>query len=720
MMNRKNNKTLLRVLLITLALMSFLVLSLSSSAIHSPNTKASKVNNASGSNSANPKVSAGSALISPFAMMMPAGKQPAGNLDQVRNGSATNITDPVAWVNGNAGAQTAHYHEGQSIPYRLVLTNMPLGASSATIEWDIRHSSTEAIDYITSVYRVPPAGISEAIHVCGDSQYNDVIPGCIEDLSNPANSATPIPTPPVSTTAASGKLQPITSFNALPADAKKFRIYNGTITGLTYINNADGNLGNLSASISATRLRINFTATSSTVVLSWGGHIASRGDWGFINGKPDSAGGISGSPYHTRFIELCPDGLACGGGNQDRSLSANAVAPPLECALSGPTTACQGATGVQYVVDTASLDTTATYVWDIPAATNTSGASITSSNGDPLNPPVYANVSVGNTPGSFTITAQAVNGGGSSQVCPFTTTVTANTSASDLANLTKCPGQSASFSTTASGTGGFTYAWTHDGSPLAETSNTLNIASVSSTDGGQYCVTVTGTCGDPVQKCATLTVNSDVSASTTNDEQCAGATAHLTATASGTGVGTGSFTWKKGSTTITTGIVTVDNGNNTFTSTLTLSNVQSGNAGDYTVLIDGSCLDASKTATLTVDANPTVTMAISDACLTSAKLTATAGFDTYVWTGPGIVSGQSTNQITVNATGVYKVTVTDSHSCSGSIDGQLCFALTTPAPVVVSIPNQSPDSNATARQSFKASLVAALMSIASRFAMATI
>ena len=43
------------------------------------------------------------------------------------------------------------------------------------------------------------------------------------------------------------------------------------------------------------------------------------GDWGSGN----SAGGISGSPYHTRLISL--DG---SGGNQDRSLSAAAVAAP--------------------------------------------------------------------------------------------------------------------------------------------------------------------------------------------------------------------------------------------------------------------------------------------------------------------------------------------------------------------------------------------------------
>src|SRR6185436_8118677 len=53
--------------------------------------------------------------------------------------------------------------------------------------------------------------------------------------------------------------------------------------------------------------------------LAWGGHIATRVSWG----AGSSAVAISGSPYHTRLLDL--DG---SGGNQDRSLSADAVIFP--------------------------------------------------------------------------------------------------------------------------------------------------------------------------------------------------------------------------------------------------------------------------------------------------------------------------------------------------------------------------------------------------------
>ena len=82
-------------------------------------------------------------------------QNPAGDLDQVRNGSAAMPNDPGQWVNGNAGASNAHYLEGYSIPYRLKLTNLVVGVSyNVKIEWDITHSGKHAIDYITSFNRI--------------------------------------------------------------------------------------------------------------------------------------------------------------------------------------------------------------------------------------------------------------------------------------------------------------------------------------------------------------------------------------------------------------------------------------------------------------------------------------------------------------------------------------------------------------------------------------
>ena len=71
-------------------------------------------------------------------------------------------------------------------------------------------------------------------------------------------------------------------------------------------------------------ITITFSASQPTVVLAWGGHIATRLDWGIGN----SAVAISGSPFHTRLI-----GLDGSGGNQDRALSSDAVTFPASITI---------------------------------------------------------------------------------------------------------------------------------------------------------------------------------------------------------------------------------------------------------------------------------------------------------------------------------------------------------------------------------------------------
>src|SRR6266404_1597197 len=113
------------------------------------------------------------------------------------------------------------------------------------------------------------------------------------------------------------------------------------------------------------------------------------------------------------------------------------------------------------------------------------------------------------------------------------------------ASVTNCPGTTASFSVSASGTG-LSYQWYKGASPLAgQTGSSLSLNSVSSADAGSYGVTVSGTCGAPVTSDATLTVNQNVvvssaPASVTNSP---GSTASFSVSASGTGL---SYQWYKG------------------------------------------------------------------------------------------------------------------------------------------------------------------------------
>jgi len=66
------------------------------------------------------------------------------------------------------------------------------------------------------------------------------------------------------------------------------------------------------------------------------------------------------------------------------------------------------------------------------------------------------------------------------------------------ANQTVCPGNNASFSVSATGTG-LAYQWYKGTTMLAgQTASTLSLSAVSASDAGTYSVVVSGTCGDAV------------------------------------------------------------------------------------------------------------------------------------------------------------------------------------------------------------------------------
>lgn len=244
-------------------------------------------------------------VFSPFANVPFAqAAQPAADIDQCRNGAlATPVNcTGVAWVNGNAGEANSHYVEGQSVPYRSILTNLtPGNPVTITFGYDIKHSSHHAIDYLTSYDRIP--------------ENVDPINGVAGVAGLP--STFPIPAPSSTGSPVAG--QPTASFNALPAGEREMSIWNGTISAISYASQ-----GNLASASAESKISITFTPSAGTVVLAWGGHIGSRLDWGFDGPTPRSAGGISGSPYHMRL-----DGWTLGNlGNMDRSLSAGAVIAP--------------------------------------------------------------------------------------------------------------------------------------------------------------------------------------------------------------------------------------------------------------------------------------------------------------------------------------------------------------------------------------------------------
>ena len=118
-----------------------------------------------------------------------------------------------------------------------------------------------------------------------------------------------------------------------------------------------------------------------------------------------------------------------------------------------------------------------------------------------------------------------------------TLSVTGATSATPLSDMTKFVGQSVTFSTTASGTGPFTFVWFKDGAVLGgSVSNSLTIGNLSLSDSGVYCVSLSGACNS-VTNCARLTVQPiSYTVTTTVSPPAAGSTSGNSSFTNGTPV----------------------------------------------------------------------------------------------------------------------------------------------------------------------------------------
>lgn len=235
--------------------------------------------------------------------------QAAISLEQCRNGAADSpsdctkpgATNATGWVNGNVGAAQGHLLEGYSIPYRAIMTDLPTDGTviTLTLGYDIKHSGANALDYLTQYERLTS-------HTFFGHDAESVVPtsGTSLDPAVFSTEAIDAPTLPAA---------PLAGFNALDAAKKVMTLFGGTFVANSFAYVTEGDL---SASQSETRVSIQFTAQTSTVVLAWGGHIARGDQW---NGQ--SASAISGSPYHMRVKAWTLGNV----GNQDRSLSAGAV-----------------------------------------------------------------------------------------------------------------------------------------------------------------------------------------------------------------------------------------------------------------------------------------------------------------------------------------------------------------------------------------------------------
>ena len=243
--------------------------------------------------------------------------KPSVSLEQCSNLTTTcDTTHSANWQTGNLGTSNSDYAEGDSVPYRTIASNLTLGQTyKLHIEWDTTQSGKHAVDYLTTYNRTESTADPCAGLTCSGGTSTLAIP---IDSGVLGGGVTQVPG------------QNFTAYGAtFPTNGAMVANTGGNLCGTSSCtisaNPSDYSLNGTYAGTSQTGLALYFTATDSTAVIAWGGHIARRLDWGSGN----SAADVSGSPYHMRVIDYkCSNVDNCSSGNLDRSLSAAAITLP--------------------------------------------------------------------------------------------------------------------------------------------------------------------------------------------------------------------------------------------------------------------------------------------------------------------------------------------------------------------------------------------------------
>ncbi len=260
-----------------------------------------------------------------------------------------------------------------------------------------------------------------------------------------------------------------------------------------------------------------------------------------------------------------------------------------------------------------------------------------------LQNPVLTNVSSANG-GTYTVTVTNANG------CTNTTTtiVTINPLPTPIANNNgpKCTGVNVSLSAS----GGESYNWSGPGTFSSTLQNPVLINTTSAMT-GTYAVTVTDANGCSASATTNVTVwDLPVPMAGSNSPVCLGTTLDLTAG------GGNLYTWNGPS----------------FTSNEqnpSITNITLGGAGTYNVTVtdDNGCSASTSVTVVVYDLPPAAANSNTPVCFDNQLNLTSSGGVTYAWTGPNAFTSGNQNpsitNVTLAASGVYSVLVTDNHGC---------------------------------------------------------
>jgi hypothetical protein len=410
-------------------------------------------------NSLNPMTTSADALVVDW-------KQSANN---ETNGTITGLGN-IHWIGSIVQSSNSMYFEGMSNMQRALFTAVP-GTNSNIHTLTFDHQATKggihAYDFLTS-YLQAVTDDSAALGVA--IQLNP----CGEDIGPPASlgatcvslrgSATDTVGPGACPTCVVDVVVPDDPFVSKDGStATKIAAYeaghgNRTIRlyGNTPISNASLAVCHTVAAGADTgdsfaEYVLTWTSTSDQILVEAAGHLAVTGDgtgesWGPGLGSSQIAGG----PYHFRLNQLggavtngttCPatQGEVTSLGSQDNQIKgADILVPPPPCDITGPATACAGATPLNYSANTG---TGLTYVWSFVGSAN--GATFCSGT-------TASTVCVTAGTGNFTLQVAVTSAGGTT-TCTKSVTVSNPVASSTKTDVSCNSGSDGSMTLTITG-----------------------------------------------------------------------------------------------------------------------------------------------------------------------------------------------------------------------------------------------------------------------------
>ena len=391
----------------------------------------------------------------------------------------------------------------------------------------------------------------------------------------------------VNSSSFSNNSAPSSNGGAIVVESGPLALTTSSLSGNTAGNRGGAIFSGSSVSVTFSRLVGNSvpTPTNGLTIFSNGTAASADDNWWGINTGPtandfrNTAGSLFPLTYLQLRMSASPDTICSGGTSTlTADIKQRNVGSPLTTELNGLPTFLAVFTSA----DLGTISGATNFVNGVATATYTAGA---------------------------TAGVDQVDVTGDNQTVSATITVGAN-STTDPADQVVCQGQTATFTTTASGAGPFTFVWKKGATVLTSgdlggrvtitsgsDTSTLSISNTQLTDSDTYTVEATGACSTASQS-ATLTVNANTQTTDPPDQTvCNGSDAHFSTTASGTGPF--HYVWKLDG--------SVFNGDSPSI-TIPTGSLSSGNH-TVEVTTTGACGSATQTAILSVNSGtPVITL----------------------------------------------------------------------------------------------------------------